>query len=250
MIFWASHYKYLLLLLLLLLLLSPPTTTGGDEQQPTNTNNTSSIEPAATQPVTCCRAGNVVIHPHVINNVPNNVSMNLDYYDDDVAAVNTIDRHGGGLHHHLNNINISFTCANLVDTNMNTNNINTNSVSNSAVDVARLISQEVQRQLANHRQAPVAAGPDHLGLGAGNLVELSGVSRYTSCPMPSSVLLGPADSLSLLPTIPKAAVDKIRSDEFVNFDTLLPNHTPVNHGEYTFKLVEGPSPSVSLVPKH
>ena len=128
--------------------------------------------------------------------------MNLDYYDDEQTAVNPI----------ANNMNVSFTRANLVDTNINTNNINSNSVSNSAVDVSHLIAQEVQRQLANHRQAPVAAGPDHLvGLGTGNLVGLSGVSCHASCPMPSSVSLGLADSLSLLPAIPKAAVDKIRA---------------------------------------
>ena len=152
--------------------------------------------------------------------------MNVGYYDDEQTAVNPI----------ANNMNVSFTRANLVDTNINTNNINSNSVSNSAVDVSHLIAQEVQRQLANHRQAPVAAGPDHLvGLGTGNLVGLSGVSRHASGPMPSSVSLGLADSLSLLLAIPKAAVDKICGGEFVNFDTLLPNHTPVNHDEYTFK---------------
>ena len=36
----------------------------------TYTNNTSSIEPAATQPVTHRRAGNAVIQPRFINNVP------------------------------------------------------------------------------------------------------------------------------------------------------------------------------------
>ena len=132
--------------------------------------------------------------------------MNLDYCDDEEAAVNPIDRHGVAFIITLTiiYINISFTRANLVDTNINTNNINSNSVSNSAVDVSHLIAQEVQCQLANHRQAPVAAGPDHLvGLGTGNLVGLSGVSRHASCPMPSSVSLGLADSLSLLPPFPR-----------------------------------------------
>ena len=86
--------------------------------------------------------------------------------------------------------------------------------------------------------------------GMSNLVGLAGVSPCDPCPLPSSVSLGQVESSSLLPAIPKAAMDKIRNGEFVNFDTLLPNHTPVNHDEYTFKLVEGPSPSVSLVPKH
>ena len=52
------------------------------------------------------------------------------------------------------------------------------------------------------------------------------------------------------PAIPKAAIDKIRNGEFVNFDNLLPNHSPVAQDEYTFKVVGGSSPSVSLVPKH
>ena len=59
-----------------------------------------------------------------------------------------------------------------------------------------------------------------------------------------------ASSSPALPVIPKATIDKICNGEFINFDSLLPNHSPVAQDEYTFKVAGGSLPSVSLVPKH
>ena len=56
-----------------------------------------------------------------------------------------------------------------------------------------------------------------------------------------------ADSM---PPLPQAVIDKIQNGEFVNFDLLLPNRSPVLNDEYTFKVMGGSSPSVSLVPKN
>ena len=53
---------------------------------------------------------------------------------------------------------------------------------------------------------------------------------------------------SQLPAIPKAVLEKIKNGEFVNFDNLLPNSSPVLADEYTFKLVGGSSPSVAQCP--
>lgn len=56
--------------------------------------------------------------------------------------------------------------------------------------------------------------------------------------------------LSNMPALPQAVIDKIRNGEFVNFDLLLPNRSPVLTDEYSFKMVGGSTPSVSLIPKN
>ena len=96
--------------------------------------------------------------------------------------------------------------------------------------------------LSPHMQSPAATNIQHsefsiadLGLRASDSLLPSTSSHQAS---------------SAVPAIPKSAIDKIRSGEFVNFDSLLPNHSPVAHDEYTFKVIGGSSPSVSLVPKN
>ena len=56
-----------------------------------------------------------------------------------------------------------------------------------------------------------------------------------------------------MPALRKAVIDKIKAGEFINFDSLLPNHSPVSDEDFAFKVGGGggsESPSVSLVPKH
>ena len=56
--------------------------------------------------------------------------------------------------------------------------------------------------------------------------------------------------LSNMPALPQAVIDKISNGEFVNFDLLLPNRSPILTDEYSFKVVGGSTPSVSLIPKN
>ena len=70
------------------------------------------------------------------------------------------------------------------------------------------------------------------------------IAPTTQAPTPGT------PSFQSMPALPKAVIDKIRAGEFVNFDNLLPNHSPVSNEEFAFKVVGGSSPSVSLVPKH
>ena len=55
---------------------------------------------------------------------------------------------------------------------------------------------------------------------------------------------------SAMPPLPQTVIDKIKNCEFVNFDLLLPNRSPIQNDEYTFKVVGGATPSVALVPNN
>ena len=123
--------------------------------------------------------------------------------------------------------------------------INDNNSTNINI-IAALVSCEVQRQLAASSNQRSGGMFDNNNINNDNI--LSQVTLPTCLGLPAAPPAQLGSPLS--PAIPKTALDKIRNGEFVKFDTLLPNHSPVTQDEYTFKFGEGSSPSVSLVPKH
>ena len=60
-----------------------------------------------------------------------------------------------------------------------------------------------------------------------------------------------SQSFEGMPPLPQSVIDKIKNGEFLNFDLLLPNRSPVqSNDEYTFKVIGGSTPSVALVPNN
>lgn len=49
----------------------------------------------------------------------------------------------------------------------------------------------------------------------------------------------PRQNVNAMPPLPQTIIDKIKNGEFVNFDNLLPNRSPLQTDEYTFKAVGG-----------
>ena len=89
---------------------------------------------------------------------------------------------------------------------------------------------------------PGPSNPSSVG-GQFSLPFNSGVSGASLLPS------GTSDTTASLPAIPKSALDKIKNNEYVSFDTLLPNYTPIAHDEYGLQFEGGSDLSVKVVPK-
>ena len=125
-----------------------------------------------------------------------------------------------------------------------------------SVDISALVSEEVRRCLGSlqsqhhavNGHTASASSPDNNNTNTGN----SSNSHHSS---PLSNLLAPLgavcrSSATDLPVLSKSTMEKIRNEEFINLDSLLPNFTPMTQEDYSFRFVGGmDSPTVSLVPK-
>jgi len=130
-------------------------------------------------------------------------------------------------------------------------------------DISALIREEIQKYFSsvsanntNQSHGQASSNTQDLNIGAGasasavNIVDNSLSSHGIPVSFSSQALRcrnssRPATSM---PPLPQAVIDKIQNGEFVNFDLLLPNRAPVLNDEYTFKVMGGSSPSVSLQP--
>ena len=125
-----------------------------------------------------------------------------------------------------------------------------------AVDISSIVAQEVRRHLANMVTSTTSVVASRPSTGTDASVAPSGnlFSFSIDSPVPDNCRSLPSASASgarpSLPAVPRAAIDKIKAGEYVNFDVLLPNYTPMSHDEYAFQLVGGADPSVCLVPKN
>ena len=131
------------------------------------------------------------------------------------------------------------------------NNISNNDVPNSrsSDSATMLVTQPNNNNINNTPLGQQPVGTHILSPVARDRSPAADFSLLSSA-LSSGSIPQPSAGSSIMPAIPKSAIDKIRSGEFVNFDTLLPCHGPVAHDEYTFQVVGGSSPSVSLVPRN
>ena len=60
----------------------------------------------------------------------------------------------------------------------------------------------------------------------------------------------PLNNPSIMPPLPQSVIDKFKNSEFVNFDLLLPNRSPLQSDEYTFKVIGGDTSPVALAPNN
>ena len=136
------------------------------------------------------------------------------------------------------------------------------------VDLSNLIQAEVRRYLAGIN-APAAnapasgtsnnsfAVPGPSGLSGGLGASAPGISSGSGRGLPflppphvPYAAAGTSADTPELPPVTRAAIDKIKNHEYVNFDLLLPNYSPLNNDEYAFQLSAGANPTVKLVPKN
>ena len=139
-------------------------------------------------------------------------------------------------------------------------------------DISTMIREEVQRALGNilanshtsSLQQPSVDTPmfPHRPLASqpSNIAMSSSSSTLPEAMLPALLTntlthrqqqnRSTSQSVEGMPPLPQSVIDKIKNGEFVNFDLLLPNRSPVQSDEYTFKVIGGSTPSVALVPNN
>ena len=131
-----------------------------------------------------------------------------------------------------NNVNNNITSSSQ-STNGN-NNVN-NNISNNAVPNSRSSDSATRlfTQPNNNINNPLGQQPVGTHILSQVARDRSPAADFSllSSALSSGSISQPSAGSSIMPAIPKSAIDKIRSGEFVNFDTLLPCHGPVAHDE-------------------
>ena len=124
-----------------------------------------------------------------------------------------------------------------------------------APNISSLVAAEVRRYFqeqtltSNHG----TNNPDWLmpGMDSHPTPQADDIAPFSAPPPVGDLLSFPSGvNMSSMPAVPKAVMEKIRKGDYVNFDDLLPNFTPVTEDEFSFRLVPGSGSSVSLVPRN
>ena len=143
----------------------------------------------------------------------------------------------------------------------------------SPVDISSMVAAEVRRILGQQSDSNRHNGHENIvninsngpdvasagnDMGVNNCLDSlpSGSAGLSSATCSQSVGLLGSSSASIepqaggdFPAVPKAVIEKIKKHEFVEFDTLLPNYSPLLRDELGFQWVDGSEPGMRLVPK-